>query len=133
MKKSKSTIVLYILYCIVCLAIASGIIGCCIVNDSNPFKFGNSSDYGTYYKVIGNSVDENVFFTLEKGNFFEKFNGEGTWKDENGFSGKCEISNGKITLYADSRGEMILASGSIGNGEMELKLSEYSKVKFVKQ
>ncbi len=120
MKKSKSTIVLYVLYCIICLAIASGIIGCI-----NPFKscFGNSSVYGTYYKVIGNSVDENVFFTLDNGK----------WKDENGFSGKCEISNGKITLYADSRGEMILASGSIGNGEMELKLSEYSKVKFVKQ
>lgn len=125
MKKSKSTIVLYIFYCIFCLAIASGIIGCCIATDFNPFKsgFGNSSDYGTYYKVIGNSVDEYVFFTLEKGK----------WKDELGFSGKCEISNGKITLYADSRGEMVMASGSIGNGEIELEFSQYSKVKYVKR
>ena len=125
MKKSKSTIVLYIFYCIFCLAIASGIIGCCIATDFNPFKsgFGNSNNYGTYYKVNGDSVDQNVYFTLDNGK----------WKDENGFSGKYEISNGKITLYADSRGEMVMASGSIGNGEMEIEFSQYSKVKYVKR
>lgn len=127
MKRSKFSLILYILYVIACLVVAIILIVNIVKHDTKiPFLADFSSSIqnrGTYYLVRGeNNVDRDVYFTLDKGK----------WTDANGFSGSYKISNGEITLYTGNN-DMTFASGSIGGGRMDLKFSESIKHTYVKQ
>lgn len=90
------------------------------INISSCFPSFSVSAEGTYYLSVNGEVDLNTYFLLNNGK----------WEDENGFSGKYAISQGEITLYAN---DMVLVSGTIGDGKMELKISQYTTKTYIRQ
>lgn len=78
-------------------------------------------DDGTYYLSRNGNIDNNIYFDLSNGK----------WEDENNFTGKYKISNGEITLYVGDGA--VFASGTISKGKMELKISQYLTLTYIKR
>lgn len=76
--------------------------------------FGSKSNYnGTYYKYSGSQLDKSVYFELKSGK----------WTDNDGYSGKYEVSGNEITLYV---GDIPFFNGTIKDGKLEIQITSYS-------